>query len=297
MKVSTSRKALILFSLFIVMLLVFGLVLSPAVSAAIGGPAPDMRTDLDYFGYRAAIGAMKAGPGLGAYRAFEALDAVFPLVYALAFAASIGIGLKTLDLRHGPAKWLLLVPVLTALADYAENALIGAMISLHPGDYAALASLAAVATWVKFALFMLTVICSLVLGALAVADRYRPRIVNTVRAPSPIGPYSQAVKVGRFIFLSGQLGIDPESGKLAEGAAAQAERALDNIEAVLEAEGSTMDDLVKTTIFLADLADFQAVHEVYASRFAAATPARSTVQVAALPRGGLVEIEGIARFR
>jgi 2-iminobutanoate/2-iminopropanoate deaminase len=105
------------------------------------------------------------------------------------------------------------------------------------------------------------------------------------------------VKVGRFVFVSGQLGMDPETGALAEGAAAQAERALDNIEAILEAESSSMAGIVKTTIFLKDMDDFKAVNEAYAKRFSGVMPARSTVQVAALPKGGLVEIEAIARFR
>jgi 2-iminobutanoate/2-iminopropanoate deaminase len=113
-------------------------------------------------------------------------------------------------------------------------------------------------------------------------------------APKAIGPYSPAVAAGGFVFISGQLGLDPVTGELASGVRAQAERALLNLEALLAAGGAGTADLVKTTIFLADMADFAAVNEVYASRFHAPFPSRSTVQVAALPKGGLVEIEAIA---
>jgi 2-iminobutanoate/2-iminopropanoate deaminase len=114
-------------------------------------------------------------------------------------------------------------------------------------------------------------------------------------APAPIGPYSQAVAAGSFLFLSGQLGLDPSSGSLVPGgAAAQAVRALENLTAVLASAGLTPADIVKTTIFLTDMADFTAVNEAYGRFFGAGFPARSTVQVAALPKGGLVEIEAIA---
>lgn len=119
--------------------------------------------------------------------------------------------------------------------------------------------------------------------------------VRTGGAPSAIGPYSQAIAVDGFVFCSGQLGLEPVSGELVEGVAAQAERALRNLSAVLDAAGMTLGDVVKTTIFLADMADFAAVNEVYARFLPDPPPARSTVAVAALPKGGLVEIEAIAR--
>lgn len=116
-------------------------------------------------------------------------------------------------------------------------------------------------------------------------------VISTSEAPAAIGPYSQALRAGRFVFCSGQLGMDPASGELAAGTAAQAERALANVRAVLAAAGAVMDDVVRTTIFLADMSDFASVNEVYARHFRAPFPARSTVAVAALPRGGRVEIE------
>jgi 2-iminobutanoate/2-iminopropanoate deaminase len=119
--------------------------------------------------------------------------------------------------------------------------------------------------------------------------------VRTGGAPSAIGPYSQAIAVDGFVFCSGQLGLEPVSGELVDGVAAQAERALRNLSAVLDATGMTLADVVKTTIFLADMADFAAVNEVYARFLPDPPPARSTVAVAALPKGGLVEIEAIAR--
>ena len=120
--------------------------------------------------------------------------------------------------------------------------------------------------------------------------------VSTALAPAAIGPYSQAIDVGCLVFCSGQLGLDPTSGALVEGGvAAQAERALLNLRAVLDAAGLSFADVVKTTIFMADMADFAAVNGVYGRFSVDPPPARSTVAVAALPRGGLVEIEAIAR--
>ena len=119
--------------------------------------------------------------------------------------------------------------------------------------------------------------------------------VASAGAPKAIGPYSPAALAGDFLYCSGQLGLDPASGELASGVRAQAERAIGNLEALLSAAGLALSDVVKTTIFLADMADFAAVNEVYASRFSPPYPARSTVQVAALPKGGLVEIEATAR--
>jgi 2-iminobutanoate/2-iminopropanoate deaminase len=119
--------------------------------------------------------------------------------------------------------------------------------------------------------------------------------ISTGGAPGAIGPYSQAIRSGDMVFCSGQLGIEPVSGELVEGVEAQAERALRNLQSVLDAAGLGFDDVVKTTIFLADIGDVVAVNGVYARFMPDPPPARSTVQVAALPKGGLVEIEAIAR--
>ena len=119
--------------------------------------------------------------------------------------------------------------------------------------------------------------------------------ISTTGAPGAIGPYSQAIAAGDLLFCSGQLGLDPATGELANGVEAQAERAMRNLVAVLDAAGHTADDIVKTTIFLADIADFTAVNAVYGRFMPDPPPARSTVQVAALPKGGRVEIEAIAR--
>jgi 2-iminobutanoate/2-iminopropanoate deaminase len=110
-----------------------------------------------------------------------------------------------------------------------------------------------------------------------------------------IGPYSAAIESGDLLFCSGQLGMDPATGDLRSDVAAQAEQALINLGALLKAGGSDYASVVKTTIFLADMADFAMVNEVYGRFFVAPYPARSTVQVAALPKGGRVEIEAIAR--
>jgi 2-iminobutanoate/2-iminopropanoate deaminase len=119
-------------------------------------------------------------------------------------------------------------------------------------------------------------------------------IITSDAAPAAIGPYSQATRAGDFIFTSGQLGMEPGTGALREGVTAQTEQAMDNLTALLAAAGARLDDVVKTTIYLTDMADFQTVNAVYGARFRGAAPARSTVQVAAVPRGGLVEIEMIA---
>ncbi len=119
--------------------------------------------------------------------------------------------------------------------------------------------------------------------------------VSTKIAPAAVGPYSQAIKTYGFVFVSGQIGLEPESGKMVEGGvAAQAEQALDNLEAILLAAESDLDQVVKTTIFLTDMNDFQTVNEVYAKRFTDVPPARATVAVAALPLGAAVEIEAMA---
>src|ERR1043166_943709 len=129
----------------------------------------------------------------------------------------------------------------------------------------------------------------------AVTIDHMKKIISTNEAPGAIGPYSQAVRNGNLLFCSGQIPLDPKSGQIVSGdIAAQTRRVLDNIAAVLRAEGLAFDNVVKTTIFLADLGDFQTVNEVYGSYFKQDPPARSTVQVSALPRGAKIEIEVIA---
>lgn len=120
------------------------------------------------------------------------------------------------------------------------------------------------------------------------------RAVSTSAAPPAAGPYSQAIATDDLVFCAGQLGADPTTGELADGVEAQAERALRNLEAVLDAAGCTLADVVKTTCFLADINDFDAFNAVYARFMSDPAPARSTFQVAALPKGGRVEIEAIA---
>lgn len=119
--------------------------------------------------------------------------------------------------------------------------------------------------------------------------------ISTGGAPAAIGPYSQGIRSGDMVFCSGQLGLDPVTGELADGVEAQAERAIRNLASVLDAAGLSFDDVVRTTIFLADIGDFAAVNAVYGRHMPDPPPARSTVQVAALPKGGLVEIDAIAR--
>lgn len=119
--------------------------------------------------------------------------------------------------------------------------------------------------------------------------------IRTDGAPAAVGPYSQAVRVGDFVLCSGQIPLDPAAGTLVGGDfAAQARRVLDNLAAVLAAAGCSMADVVRTTIYLTDLVDFAALNEIYAGYFEAPFPARSTVQVAALPRGARVEIDAMA---
>ena len=119
--------------------------------------------------------------------------------------------------------------------------------------------------------------------------------IATKTAPHAIGPYSQAVRTAGFVFLSGQIALDPATGTLVTGSAAiEAERVMENLAEVLKAAGLTFDHVVKTTIYLVDFADFDAVNEVYGRRFRRVLPARATVQVAALPKGARVEIDAIA---
>lgn len=122
-------------------------------------------------------------------------------------------------------------------------------------------------------------------------------VVRTPDAPAPIGPYSQAIRAGGFVFLSGQIPLSPSTGEVVGATAAdQAEQVLSNLRAVLRSAGSSPEKVVKTTIFLTDLADFAAVNEIYGRVFGVTgpAPARSTVQVAALPKGVKVEIEAVA---
>ena len=121
------------------------------------------------------------------------------------------------------------------------------------------------------------------------------QVVSSSSAPAAIGPYSQAIVADGTVYCSGQIGLDPATGELAEGLEAQAERALRNVSAVLDAAGVTLADVVKTTIFLTDMGDFAAVNAIYATAMPEPPPARSTIAVAGLPKGALVEIEAIAR--
>ncbi len=121
-----------------------------------------------------------------------------------------------------------------------------------------------------------------------------PQTVRTDSAPGPVGPYSQAVTAGGFVFVSGQLGIDPATGVLEEGVEAQASRALSNLRAVLDAAGAGMRGVIKTTVLLADMADFSRVNAVYAGFFTEPFPARAAFAVNALPLGARVEIEAVA---
>ena len=120
-------------------------------------------------------------------------------------------------------------------------------------------------------------------------------IISTENAPGAIGPYSQAVKLGDLLFTAGQIPLDPATGQIVEGdIQAQTERVMQNVVAILDAAGSSIDDVVKTTCFLTDLGDFAAFNEVYARYMGSNRPARSTIQVAALPAGAMVEVETIA---
>jgi 2-iminobutanoate/2-iminopropanoate deaminase len=120
-------------------------------------------------------------------------------------------------------------------------------------------------------------------------------VVLTDKGPKPIGPYSQAIKSGGFLFASGQVSLDPQSNEFVAGdIRQQTERVLENIKGILEAGGSNLHHVVKTTVFLKDMNDFAAMNEVYGKYFTSAPPARSTVQVARLPKDALVEIEVLA---
>lgn len=121
------------------------------------------------------------------------------------------------------------------------------------------------------------------------------RVIRTEEAPQAIGPYSQAVAAGGFVYVAGQLALDPKTGQLVPGdVRIQTKRVMENIKAILESAGSSLAAVVKTTVFLRDLNDFGAMNEIYGSYFQEDPPARSTVQVAKLPRDGAVEIEVVA---
>jgi 2-iminobutanoate/2-iminopropanoate deaminase len=120
------------------------------------------------------------------------------------------------------------------------------------------------------------------------------QVITTEHAPKAIGPYSQGIRAGMFIFTAGQVAIDPATGKLVEGdIRAQTRQVLNNLDAILQAAGASLGQVVKTTVFLADMNDFQAMNGVYATFFTVNPPARSTVQVTRLPLGALVEIEAV----
>lgn len=121
------------------------------------------------------------------------------------------------------------------------------------------------------------------------------KIISTDKAPKAIGPYSQAVEVGDFLFLSGQIPIDPSTGEMVEGDfQAQTQRVMENLKAVLESRGLRIESVVKTTIFLTDMGKFSQVNEIYGSYFTENPPARSTIQVGGLPKGAAIEVEAIA---
>ena len=121
------------------------------------------------------------------------------------------------------------------------------------------------------------------------------KVIQTEKAPKPIGPYSQAIRAGNFIFLSGQIPIDPKTGELAKGdIRLQTQRVLENMKGVLESQGLGMEDVVKVNIFLKDMEHFSQMNEVYATYFSSSPPARSTVEVSRLPKDTSLEIEAIA---
>lgn len=121
------------------------------------------------------------------------------------------------------------------------------------------------------------------------------QVIYTEKAPKPIGPYSQAIRTGNLIFLSGQVPIDPETGELARGDIREkTRRVLENLKGVLESQGLRMEDVIKVNIFLKDMRNFSPMNEVYATYFSSSPPARSTVEVSGLPKGSDLEIEAIA---
>ncbi len=122
------------------------------------------------------------------------------------------------------------------------------------------------------------------------------KTINTNKAPTAIGPYSQATESNGFLFCSGQIGLDPETGELRPGIEIQTNQVLENLKAVVEAGGSSLENVVKTTIYLKNLSDFQTVNEIYGKFFEPFKPARATVEVSGLPKGALIEIDLIAKI-
>ena len=120
------------------------------------------------------------------------------------------------------------------------------------------------------------------------------KVISTDKAPAAIGPYSQAIEVNGMVFTSGAIPVDPATGQIPEGVEAHAEQALRNVEALIEASGTGMENVVKTTVFIKDMNDFAKINEIYAKHFTGAYPARSCVEVARLPKDVLLEIETIA---
>jgi reactive intermediate/imine deaminase len=123
------------------------------------------------------------------------------------------------------------------------------------------------------------------------------QVIHSNEAPAAIGPYSQAIRVGNVVYLSGQIGLDPVSGNMLDGVEAQAHQVFRNLRAVAQAAGGTLDDIVKVSLLLVDLADFARVNEIMATYFSQPYPARATFQVVALPKGGRVEVEGTLVLR
>jgi reactive intermediate/imine deaminase len=122
-------------------------------------------------------------------------------------------------------------------------------------------------------------------------------VIHSNQAPAAIGPYSQAIRVGNVVYLSGQIGLDPQTGNMVEGVEAQAHQVFRNLRAVAEAAGGKLDDIVKVSLLLVDLADFARVNEIMATYFSQPYPARATYQVVALPKGARVEVEGTLVLR
>ena len=120
--------------------------------------------------------------------------------------------------------------------------------------------------------------------------------VSTQNAPAAIGPYSQAIKVGNILFTSGQIPVNPQNGEIPEGVEAQAKQAMTNVKNLVEASGASMDNVIKTTVFIADMNDFAKINEIYSQFFTKPYPARSCVEVARLPKDVLLEVEAIVEF-
>lgn len=136
--------------------------------------------------------------------------------------------------------------------------------------------------------------CVMLLAFSTIASAAGRSVIVPEKAPKAVGPYSQGIQAGDFIFTSGQLPLNPETNQMPEGIEAQTKQSLDNLKAVVEAGGSSLDKVVKVTVFLKDLNDFAKMNEIYGTYFTKDAPARSCVQVARIPRDALVEIEAVA---